>query len=189
MNYFNKPENVEEYIRMAESYDGSEFIPILRKYLADGLSLLELGMGPGKDLVLLEKYFKVTGSDYSPVFLKRYKDSHPDADLLLLHAATIQTNRKFDAIYSNKVLIHLTMEGLKLSFQRQYEVLKDGGIAFHTFWLGEGEEEYDGLRFVYLTPETIKPLIDERFEVISPTIYTESEKNDSFFIVLRKTMI
>lgn len=187
MNFFENSKNVEEYIKIAEGYDGSEFIPILRKYLADGSSLLELGMGPGKDLDLLGEYFKATGSDSSHVFLKRYKDSHPDAGLLLLDAVTIQTNRKFDCIYSNKVLIHLTKEDLRSSFQRQYDVLNIGGIAFHTFWLGEGEEEFHGLRFLYLTPEKITPIVDERFEITSSTIYTESEKNDSFFIILRKT--
>jgi len=54
MNYFDKPENVESYIRMVEGYDGT-------------------------DLYLLARHFAVTGSDSSRVFVDRYKAAHPDA--------------------------------------------------------------------------------------------------------------
>ena len=42
---------------MAEGYDGSELIDELRNYLKDEASVLELGMGPGKDLDILNKYY------------------------------------------------------------------------------------------------------------------------------------
>jgi len=62
---------------------------------------LELGIGLGKDFNILKKSYAVTGSDNSQVFLDKYKQKHPDADLLFLDAVTIQTDRKFDCIYSN----------------------------------------------------------------------------------------
>ena len=56
MGYYDDPKNVEEYVKMAESYDGQELIDVLHRYLPDGASVLELGMGPGKDYLLLSHH-------------------------------------------------------------------------------------------------------------------------------------
>jgi cyclopropane fatty-acyl-phospholipid synthase-like methyltransferase len=185
MDFFDYPENVEEYIRMAEGYNGRELIAILHRYLLPGASVLELGMGPGKDIELLQAHYTVTGSDSSQVFIDRYLQNHPDADVLLLDAAKLRTERHFDAIYSNKVLHHLTKEQLRQSFARQRNILNKGGIILHSFWYGDKEEEFNGLRFVYYTEETIYTVVGDGFELIQLERYTEIDENDSFFIVLR----
>ena len=55
---------------------------------------------------MLAQTFVVTGSDLSQAFLDRYASIRPGADLLRLDAITIATDRRFDAIYSDKVLHH-----------------------------------------------------------------------------------
>jgi len=77
MSYFDDGKNVDEYIRMAEGYDGRELIAILKMHLPAGSTVLELGMGPGKDLDLLAQTYTVTGSDYSNVFLERKVNKEP----------------------------------------------------------------------------------------------------------------
>lgn len=57
MCYYNKEENIKEYIEMAEGFDGRALIKILKTHLKKGSSVLKLGMGPGKDLDLLKKRF------------------------------------------------------------------------------------------------------------------------------------
>ena len=110
MNYYKDKENVKKYIEMAKGYDGKYLIEILNKYLSEGSSVLELGMGPGKDLNILSKYYDVTGSDYSKLFLDLYREKYRNmkVDLLVLDARTLDTSKTFDCIYSNKVLYHLT---------------------------------------------------------------------------------
>lgn len=171
---------------MAEGFDGKNLIKILKQYLPAGSTLLELGMGPGKDLDILKKHYKVTGSDNSQVFLDLYQKKHPDADIINLNAVTVETERRFDCIYSNKVLIHLTKNELEQSFQNQYTALKAGGFLFHSFWWGDKEEEMQGLRFIYYTDATLQDLIGDRFSVVASSRYKEMEENDSFYIVLRK---
>jgi len=185
MNYFDEDTHAKDYIHMSRKYDGSALIPHLRKHLPDASTVLELGMGPGKDLDLLSKHYSATGSDSSVAFLDIYRETHHSANLLLLDAATLDTERTFDGIFSNKVLIHLTQEEIRSSFQRQAKILKPGGIAFHSFWRGDKEEVFDGLRFTYMEPETLLPLIDSQFEVLETQIYKESKKEDSFLIILR----
>ena len=86
MGYFDDEKNVQSYIRMAEGYDGKELIELLKTYLLEGSTVLELGMGPGKDCDMLRRSYQVTGSDNSAVFLELYRKTHPEADLLLLDA-------------------------------------------------------------------------------------------------------
>lgn len=185
MSFYNDKKNVEEYVRMAEGYDGRGFVEVLKGMLPRGASVLELGMGPGKDLLLLSEYFQATGSDSSPVFLDRFRAEHPGADLLLVDAVTLDIERKFDCIYSNKVLIHLTREELAESFRRQAEILKPDGILFHTLWHGDTEEEFNGLRFVYYTREALTRVLGDGFEIMAYEEYAEMDEGDSFYVVLK----
>jgi cyclopropane fatty-acyl-phospholipid synthase-like methyltransferase len=187
MAYFDSEENVQEYIEMAEGYDGRELIDVLIKYVSEGATVLELGMGPGKDLDILNESFRATGSDRSASFLKRYRATHPDADLVLLDAAAMDIDRTFDAIYSNKVLQHLTREELEISLRRQASLLNGKGILFHTFWYGDREEEHAGLRFLYYTESTFAQVVGPEYELVETVRYAEMEENDSIYFVLRKT--
>jgi len=188
MGFFHKEKNVNEYIKMAEGYDGRKLIAELQKHLPRSSSVLEIGMGPGTDLALLEKNYQshVTGSDYSEIFINRYRKQHPEADLIILDATTLKTNRKFQGLYSNKVLMHLTREELKQSIIRQTEILEPNGIIFHSFWRGEKEENFDGLLFIYYTAEQLRALYKDSFDIIKIEIYQEMEPNDSLYIIARK---
>ena len=186
MGYYDDNESVEEYIKMAEGYDGRELIEVLKRRLKNGSTVLELGMGPGKDLELLSEHFHVTGSDNSTVFLDRFRRESPDADLVLLDAVTMDINRQFDCIYSNKVLHHLTKPQLKESLRQQARVLNSFGILLHSFWYGDKVEEYFGLRSVYHTEESLSEAIGDEYGIIESERYAEMEEDDSLYIVLRK---
>jgi len=178
MGFFDTKKGVEQYIKMAEGYDGAELIKVLQKYLPRDSTVLEIGIGPGKDMDILKKSYAVTGSDNSQVFLNKYKKKHQDADLLLLNAVTLQIDRKFDCIYSNKVLHHLTRDDLDKSLQRQKEILNPNGIAFHSFWKGSKVEEMEGLLFTYYEMEDLKNMAELNFDVLAIETYTEMEKDD-----------
>lgn len=186
MTFYDEPKNVQQYIDMAEGYDGRELVATLTEYLLAGAVVLELGMGPGVDLDLLNQHYQVTGSDTSRVFLDRHRENHQDADLLLLDAETIQTSRRFAGIYSNKVLHHLSSEQLQASFLRQQAVLLQEGIALHSFWLGDGEEFTDGLRFHYYTEDYLHALVEPNFTILESTRYKEFEADDSLYLILKK---
>lgn len=188
MNYFNDEKKVKEYIKMCEDTNSKKLIDILKNYLEKDSLLLELGMGPGKDLDLLKKYYNTIGSDNSQLFLDIYKEKNKDSELLFLDAVTINTEKKFDCIYSNKVLQHLTREELSNSILRQKEVLNDEGILFHTFWRGNSEEIYDGLRFVYYEKEELINIFKKYFNIIEINYYCEEKEKDSIYIILKKKL-
>lgn len=186
MSFYHSKEGVSEYIKMAEGYDGRELVAVLSESLDANARVLEIGMGPGVDLDLLSARFEVAGSDYSQLFLDRYRTVHPDADLIQLDAITVETDRTFDAIYSNKVLHHLEDEELHQSIQRQHNILHPHGLVLHSFWYGDWIEEHAGMKFHYRDEEFLSGAFSHCFEILQLKRYTEMEENDSIFILARR---
>jgi len=186
MGYYNTKKGIEEYILRSQDWKDPKIDKILKKYLPKHATLLELGMGPGKDFELLQKIYQSTGSDKSKRFLERYKKTHKGSKLVKLDAITIRTNKKFDCIFSNRVLHHLTKSELKRSLARQKEVLNQDGIAFHTFWKGKITEKKRGLLFIYYQKEQLKKILKQHFDVLELEIFSADEKDDSIYVVLKK---
>jgi SAM-dependent methyltransferase len=186
VDFWDDPANVEAYINMADGYDGAALITTLRRYLPDGATVLELGMGGGKDLLLLAQHHGVTGSDQSLAFLERFRAAHPDADLLQLDAVALATERRWDAIYSNKVLQHVERDQLADSFARQARLLRPNGIALHSLWYGEGDEVMPGFYSAYYKEDDLRKAVGDAFEVLLLERYSEMEPDDSLVLVLKK---
>ncbi len=186
MGFYDDEETAKQYIAMAEGYDGKLLISAMSKHVPDGACVLEIGMGPGADLDLLLERYQATGSDNSEFFIDRYRNAHPDSDLLILDAVTLLTDRKFDCVYSNKVLHHLNGDELSLSLERQHELLDDGGHVMHSFWKGEGMDEKHGLKFFYHTEDQLHSTFGSFFEIISLVAYTELDDDDSIYVLARK---
>lgn len=188
-DFFDDPANVEAYVEMAAGYDGRELIETLKRHLPEGAAVLELGMGPGVDLDILADTYAVTGSDTSQVFLDRYRAAHPDAELLRLDAVGMELPdaRRFDAVYSNKVLHHLSREELAASLTAQRDRLRPGGYLLHSFWRGEGEEHIQGMRFTYWTRAALRELLDgvEGLAWVEDEVYEEMGPEDSIALLLQ----
>lgn len=186
MGFYDTVEGVEAYFQMMQNYDGRFLINQLKKHVIGGSTILELGIGTGKDLDIMSMEYMVTGSDTSKLFLQKYANMHIGCDLLIIDAKTMETNRKFDAIYSNKVLMHLTKEEMKVSLAKQREVLNQGGVLLCSVWKGTKDEIIEGLLFTRYTKETLKEQIPPGFTVLEFASYKEIEENDSIYMILKK---
>lgn len=186
MGYYDELRHIMEYIRQSAGIDGSALVNRLKHYLAPGLRVLELGMGEGKDLDILKRDYEVIGSDVSRAFISLYRKKHPEELLLRLDARTIITKKKFDGIYSNKVLHHLSKEEMVKSLSRQKEILTEGGMVLHSFWHGEHYKECHGLPFYYYNKRVLKELFSEDFDILELQEYEEVEKGDSLYVIARK---
>ncbi|MCF8259798.1 MAG: class I SAM-dependent methyltransferase [Melioribacteraceae bacterium] len=185
MEFYNDSLNVDEYEKMCSEYDGSELYELLDTFLRKGATLLELGCGPGNDVENLMERYKVTGSDLSDEFLNRCRAKFPELPFLKLDAISIDVDSKFNCIFSNKVLQHLTIEELDKSLKRQQNVLEKNGIFAHTFWLGDKELTLEGMLFVYHDKLKLNKMISKYFTVQSEYLYKEFEDGDSIFIIAK----
>ena len=186
LGFFDSEQNVDAYVRMAEDYDGRELVAVLERHLPSGSSVLEIGMGPGKDVRWLGRRFRPTGSDKSSIFADRVRAAEPIADVLSLDAVTLETDRRFDAIYSNKVLHHLTPDELARSLRAQRRLLREGGLALHALWHGDRLAVHQGERCQYYTAQTFADQMGELFEVVQTGTYAEMADDDSLYVVLRR---
>ncbi len=186
MSFYHDKKNVEEYIKRVEGYNDREIIAEMEIFLINNAKILELGMGPGTDYTVLSQKFKVTGSDYSEIFIERFREMNPDADLMVLNAINIDTDRTFDGIYSNKVLIHLTRCELINSIERQVQILEPNGIVCHSFWYGDKEEDQDGLKSIFYTEDILQELFNIHYKIIKIEKYQEIEPEDSIYIIAQK---
>lgn len=185
-DYYQTKESVEEYIKSAEGVNGNALIQKLKPYLKQGSSLLEIGSGPGSDYEILQKDYKVVGSDFSEEFLMRLRVNYPKATFLELDAITLTTDQQFQGIYSNKVLHHLKDNELKQSIKRQSALLNPNGIICHSFWKGEGDEIFKGMYVNYHTAEELKSLFEKEFKLLLLEAYAEFEEGDSLLLIGRK---
>lgn len=175
----------KEYRNTSTGNEATELIPILKNHLPEKSSLLILGIGSGRDLELLSKYYPVTGSDFSKLLLTVYQKSHPKADLINLDPIELKTNRKFDFVYSNKVLHQMNDSDLNISLQNQLKLLNNGGMIMHSFWRGNKEEDHHGLKWVYYAEKTLAKLIPVEFEIVEINTYKDKVDHDSIFMILR----
>ncbi len=187
MSFFTKRENVDLYSSMMQGYDNSFLMKEIKKVLPKSSSLLELGMGTGIDLLSLSEEYEVIGSDYSQLFVD---DFHKISEIeaVVLDAVSVNINNKFDCIYSNKVLQHLSKKDFVISLKNQAKRLKNNGILFFTLWNGEYREEFefDGeLRFVYYNRKIIEKLLPDELKIERILTYSEFEDDDSIIIILR----
>jgi len=149
MKIYETSDGVDEYIKMCDGFDNSQFKEIILKYLSTGKSLLEIGSGPGNDYGWLSELYKVTASDYSKEFLSRLKLRFPHADLLELDAVSLITDVHYDSIFSSKVFQHFNYQNLENSLKKQYYILNNNGIICHFFWIGCKEFDMEDMHFIY----------------------------------------
>ena len=181
--YYHTKESVAEYIRLAKDVNGEELIKKLKRFLPLNSTLLEIGTGPGTDWELLSEDYQVLGSDNSLDFLDHLHATFPKGRFIELDATTLSTDEKFDAIYSNKVMHHLSDNELFDSIARQYEVLNPNGIICHSFWRGEGSEVFKGLFVNYHTANTLKDFFESHFDTLELEPYGEFEDGDSLLLI------
>jgi cyclopropane fatty-acyl-phospholipid synthase-like methyltransferase len=186
MDYYEKKDNVEQYVKFTPSHDGAFLVDLLAANLPAGSSVLEIGIGPGKDFEKLSRHFRMTGSDLSQRFLDRYRAHNADAELLRLDARTLEIERTFDGIFSNKALIHMSDAELRASFARQHEVLNDGGLMLHSFWHGKGEQEFGGLTLIYHNEDDLAEMLDGSFDIVEIGRHAKMDDDDSVYVLARK---
>lgn len=187
---YDSAEGVRRYAAISKGIDGCVLVDELARHAPQGAAVLELGSGLGKDLVLLAERFEVTGSDTSLAFLAHLRVAQPEAEILELDARTLASpeldpKRRFDALYSNKVLHHLERSELRASFTAQRARLHPGGWALHSFWPGNQRVEREGLLFQEHDERSLRQLLGEGWDVERCIAYSELGHHDSLALLLR----
>lgn len=178
--------NKNEFVNTSTGKDGTQLIKFLKNYLPEKSSVLLLGIGSGRDINLLSEYYNVTGSDFSKLLLNVFQKSNPNADLINLDLIELKTNRKFDAIFSNKVLHQMPEAELNKSLHNQLNLLNNNGFVIHSFWTGNKVEDHHGLQWTYYTEDSLIKQVPKEYKVLELETFKENFDHDSIYLILQK---
>jgi cyclopropane fatty-acyl-phospholipid synthase-like methyltransferase len=185
-SYYQNKESVNQYIKLAKDVNSIKLIEKFKPYLNLQSTLLELGSGPGTDWQILSTNFDVVGSDNSTVFLEHLHKTYPSGTFLHLDATSLQTDKTFDAIYANKVMHHLTDKELSQSLGRQHAILNGQGVICHSYWKGEGSEEFNSMFVNYHTEDDLRNFFEPYFKILHIEDYAEFEEGDSLLVIAKR---
>lgn len=163
-------------------------------------TILELGSGAGLDA----KYFKdegfdVLATDLSIGMVEMCKKRGLKAKVAdLYHLASLK--RKFDAIFSMNVLLHVPRKDLNKVLDNIARSLNDGGIFFYGVYGGYDKEEtfVDKTKmglprfFSFLSDKTLQEVVQKSFEIINFKVIDFGSKKPGFhfqalFLVKKKS--
>lgn len=184
--YYKTKESVAEYVSMCKDDEPTPIIPKFLTFINTQDKILELGSGAGIDWELLHQTHTIIGSDYSEKFIHYLQVKFPTGDFLVLDAISLETTQIFNAIYSNKVLHYLSNEDLTQSIKNQVGILEPKGLICHTFWKGEGCDNFKGLFVQYHNKTYLKEIFSPYFEILVLENYTEYDDEDSILLIARK---
>ncbi|MBP8961056.1 class I SAM-dependent methyltransferase [Patescibacteria group bacterium] len=172
-----------------------KFLDLLKK--ENKKTLLELGAGAGMD----SKYFSENGinvlsTDLSEGMVNACKQIGLNAVVLDLYEIS-SLNKKFDAVFSMNVLLHVPKNDLSKVLKDIHNTLNKNGLFYYGVYGGVDEEstftdnQKMGLPrfFSFLSDETITNLVKEFFEVIEFETVDIHAKREGFHyqsLILRK---
>jgi cyclopropane fatty-acyl-phospholipid synthase-like methyltransferase len=174
------------YLIIMKFFKNSYVVDNFKSRIDTSKKVLEIGSGAGNDFSLLKVGYDIVGSDYSDTFLKELRKKFKSDKFLKLNALTMELEEKYDVIFSNKVLQHLSKKQLIESFKKQYESLNDGGLLFHAMWRGNSDEgENKSIPFVRYQQSDIDKM-KGKFKIKEFVVYKEMKEDDSFIVILEK---
>ncbi len=80
----------------------------------------------------------------------------------------------------------MSLAELQQSFDRQHAVLNDNGLILHSFWIGEGEDTFSDLKFVYHNEQDLTKMLETSFDILALEKHAKVADDDSIYVLARK---
>ena len=143
-------ENAQAYWEGTRGHDVSQNIGALLQHIQapPPFELLDLGCGPGRDLVAFKALgHHATGLDASPPLAALARKNSACTVLEQNFLALDLPAGRFDGVYANASLFHLPSQALPQVLAALHEALRPGGVLFTSNPRGEGQEGWNGDRY------------------------------------------
>jgi SAM-dependent methyltransferase len=145
--------SAESFRQGTWDHDVSQNVAALLRHLpgAPPFTILDLGCGPGRDLVTFTKLgHTAVGLDGSARFVEMARAASGctvwQQDFLALDLPA----GSFDGVFANASLFHVPARELPRVLGELFAALRPGGVLFSSNPRGQGEEGWSGGRFVEL---------------------------------------
>ena len=141
----------EQFWSGTRDHDVSQNIDALLRFIEAPapLAILDVGCGPGRDLrTFVNLGHHATGLEASPQFVAMAR-AHSGCEVLAQSFVDLDLpDARFDGIFANASLFHVPSQLLPRVLQQLHATLKPGGVLFSSNPRGEGQEGWQGGRYV-----------------------------------------
>lgn len=183
INYYNT--NAEAFYESTVGADMSVQYGMFEKRLCAGARILDCGCGSGRDSkYFIDNGYEVVAIDGSEKLCKKAAEL-TGLDVKNILFQDIDYNDEFDGIWACASLLHVPIEELPDVLKKLTIALKDCGVLYVSFKLGDFKGERNGRYFTDLSEDSFEQLISELPELIilEKAISTDvrPEKDESWF--------
>jgi ubiquinone/menaquinone biosynthesis C-methylase UbiE len=156
--------------------------------VADGLSVLEVGCGGGRDAAELVKHYNYTGTDASGGMIRAAETNVPDGTFIKCNVYDLsEINKKFDAFWAAAVLLHIPKHRIDEALRSIRAVTTKDAIGMIAIKVGDKEEfevrDIDGVHeerlFTYWTNEDFTEVLKRNgLDIVSYTFKPVSQRTN-----------
>ena len=164
MNYYD--ENGQEFFDGTVDTDMSSHYDEFLALIPENGSILDAGCGSGRDTLKFKTLgYDVTAIDGSEKMCE-LASGHSGVKVKHMQFQEIDFDNEFDGIWASASLLHVSSEELEDVLKRLKKSLKDNGIFYASFKLGDFEGERNGRYFTDFTIETFESFIEDIRELV-----------------------
>lgn len=168
--------NAASYIEETKNLDMSRFTSRFLRSIPEGGAILDAGCGSGRDALLFHKKgYRVTAFDGSKELVRLARKW---TNLPIEHRSFHEMNEyaEYDGIWASASLLHLACDELPTVFSLLYRALKEQGILYASFKVGESFTK-EGLLYTSFIPDEFRSFIrNETSFIIDELIITEDAR-------------
>lgn len=188
MNYYD--ENSQEFFDETVNTDMSPHYDEFLKLIPKNGNILDAGCGSGRDTLKFKSLgYNVTAIDGSKMMCELASE-HSGIDAKHMQFQEIKFNNEFNGIWASASLLHVPSDELEDVLKRLKKSLKDNGIFYASFKLGDFEGERNGRYFNDFTEDTAIELFENAdFEIIKTWLTNDARlerKNEKWVNILVK---
>ena len=183
MNYYD--ENGQEFFDNTVDTDMSSHYEEFLAFVPKNGRILDAGCGSGRDTLKFKSLgYDVTAIDGSDKMCE-LASSHSGIKVKHMQFQDIEFEDCFDGIWASASLLHVPSDELEDVLERLKKSLKDEGIFYASFKLGDFEGERNGRFFNDFTEDTAKHLFENAgFEIIKTWLTNDArpERHDEKWV-------
>ena len=167
LKYYN--DNAEKFYEQTKNGDMTESYNRFLVMLPDKAYILDFGCGSGRDSkYFLEKGYivrAIDGSERLCELASEYIGQKVDC----MKFDELSDESKYDGIWACASILHVERENLPDILRRMIKALKEGGVIFTSFKLGDKEIVQDGKYYNYITRSILEDMlrqVDSNSEIV-----------------------
>jgi len=188
MNYYD--ENGQEFFDGTVDTDMSSHYDEFLALIPENGSILDAGCGSGRDTLKFKSLgYAVTAIDGSKKMCELASE-HSGVNVMHMQFQEIDFKDCFDGIWASASLLHVPSDELEDVLKRLKKSLKENGIFYASFKLGDFEGERNGRFFNDFTETTAKNLFENTgFEIIKTWLTNDARperQNEKWVNILVK---